>query len=127
MPNVISIVTNARVVQQFADTASRERNKLNMRIRWHEWTVVPDFHEFGHGVHFHDIEKNRDCSLVAFLDSYEWLHGNPPEVVINCIKPDAITTQKVLDAMKVKVEQLVRSKNIPADMITHRIRAIANG
>jgi hypothetical protein len=97
-----------------------------MKIIWQEWTVVPDFHKFGHGIHFHDKRKERDASLVAFLDGYEWLHGNPPEVVIYCIKPDAITLPRVLNAMKAKVEELLPSKSIPDGMITRRIFAVYN-
>ena len=103
-----------------------------MKIMWKEWTVVPDFHHFGHGIHFHDTKKEWGSSLVAFVDGYAWLHGNPPEVVVNCIKPDFITTAKVLNAMKAKVEELLKSKRIPKGimlegMITRRILAHVNG
>jgi hypothetical protein len=103
-----------------------------MKIIWNEWTVVPDFHHFGHGIHFHDKKKEWESGLVAFVEGYSWLHGNPPEVLVNCIKPDSITTPKVLNAMKVKIEELLRSKRIPKhmlleSMITRRILAHING
>jgi hypothetical protein len=106
--------------------------KCEMKIIWKEWPVVPDFHHLGHGIHFHDQKKEWESSLVAFVEGYGWLHGNPPEVVVNCIKPDSISTLKVLNAMKSKVEELLRSKHIPKhmfleSMITRRILARING
>jgi hypothetical protein len=130
---------NKTIPSQIRGTAQKQpvladghQKKREMKIIWKEWTVVPDFHRFGHGIHFHDQKKDWESSLVAFVEGYGWLHGTPSEMVVNCIKPDSITTLKVLNTMKSKVEELLRSKRIPKrmlleSMITHRIMARING
>jgi hypothetical protein len=74
-----------------------------------------------------------DCPRSSTADChYAWLHGNPLEVVVNCIKPDSTTTAEVLSEMKAKVEELLQSKHIPQhmfveSMITRRILSHVNG
>jgi len=97
-----------------------------VRITWSEWTVVPNPWSFGHGVHFHDRKKPRESDLVAFVDGYRWLHENPEEVVVHCIKPDEVTTKRTLDAMKRRIESLLLAKSVPCGIIARRIEAIPN-
>jgi len=97
-----------------------------MKIVWQEWSDVPDPSSFGHGVPFFDRERVRDHDLVGFVEGYTWLHENPDKVVVQCIKPDAVTTPRTLNAMKKKVESLLLAKKVPCGMITHRIEAVPN-
>jgi hypothetical protein len=97
-----------------------------MKIIWMEWKTVPDEHSFGHGVHFHDSRKSCDMSLVAWLEGYEWLHGNPDTVQIWCITPDAITTASSLTVMKRDITAYVQSKKVPCGKISPNIQACPN-
>lgn len=98
-----------------------------MKVIWQEWTVVPNPRRFGHGVYFHDKKRREDNDLIAFVDGYQWLHENPEEVVVCCIKPDEETTVRTMNAMKKRVELLLLAKKVPHGMITNRVEAIVNG
>ena len=96
-------------------------------VKWITWKTPPT-NDFGHGVVFYDvgIDGRRD-SLVAFLDGFAWLHGLSNEAVIYCIRPNRITTAKVLRAMSVRIEDLLERKTVPNDRITARIKAVVHG
>jgi len=98
-----------------------------MKIVWYEWTVVPNPKRFGHGVHFHDKKRRVDNDLIAFVEGYRWLHENPEEIVIYCIKPDRETTVRTISAMKKRIESLLTAKKVPCGMITNRVKGIVNG
>lgn len=97
-----------------------------MNICWREWTTIPSEKHFGHGVHYHDIRKQNRNSLVAWLEGYEWLHGNPGTVTVWCISPDGITTKDDLDEMKQRVESCIHKKDVPCGRITPYIEGHAN-
>ena len=98
-----------------------------LKIIWREWDEVPS-RGFGHGVEFHDTKiKNRDESLVGFLDGFEWYHGLSNEAVIYCIKPNARTPLTVLSSMKKRVEEIIAKREIPSQQITSRVFALVNG
>lgn len=105
------------------ESASKSRE---ICVVWREWGSVPITGNFGHGVHFHDRQKPRMDSLVAWVEGYEWLHGNPDSVVIYCIAPDAITTQPVLRAMKAAITRRLKKCRTICGNITRRIEGIAN-
>ena len=98
-----------------------------MRIIWNTWETTPDAWAFGHGVHFHDCRKPSDHSLVAWLEGYEWLHGNPKVVPVWCIAPDSITTEDVLTAMREAITTHLKKKKVPSERISPHIDAIMNG
>jgi len=99
-----------------------------LKIIWQEWITKPDYYTFGHGVHFHDNKiYNLKDNLVAFLDGFAWLHGFTDEVKIYCIKPNKITTARVLNSMKKCIEERVSRNKVPSGQITRRIKAIVNG
>ena len=98
------------------------------KVQWHESS---DFHrdwgDFGHGIHFHDTQKRRGKDLVAFIESFEWLHSRSAVVQGYHVKPDIITTGRVLSAMKRRIEQLVASQDLAGhDKLSRRIYGIAN-
>jgi hypothetical protein len=97
-----------------------------MEIVWKEWTTVPDKNSFGHGVHFHDIRKPRDTSLIAWLEGYRWSHENSKVVTIWCIAPDTITTIDVLTEMKGVISKQLRNKKKLFGLISPRIEGIPN-
>jgi hypothetical protein len=97
-----------------------------MEIVWIEWTTTTDSLTLGHGVCFHDRKREREEDLVAFVDGFEWLHGNPRQVTIRCIKTDKLTTSRTLNAFKRVIEDYVRRKEVPSGMLTRRLAAIAN-
>jgi hypothetical protein len=97
-----------------------------MQIVWKEWTTVPNVNAFGHGVHFHDLRKPRDTSLVAWLEGYQWCHENPEVVTIWCIAPDTITTMDVLTAMKRAINKQVKDRKLPLGSISPHIAGYAN-
>lgn len=97
-----------------------------MIVDWKIWTSVPSVGSFGHGVHFHDDLKPWDTSLVAWIEGYEWLHGNPKTIEIWCIAPDDVTTSRILSAMKRSVEAKIKNKMMLCGNVTRRIKACAN-
>ena len=80
-----------------------------MQIVWKEWKTEP---RMGHGVHFHDLRRPRDMNLVAWLEDFYWLHGNPEVVTILCIPPDTITTVNMLTATKRIISKHVKKKKL---------------
>ena len=97
-----------------------------MNIEWKIWTSVPYELPFGHGVHFHDNFKQWDKSLVAWIEGYEWLHGNPETIQIWCIAPDEVTTPQILAAMKRSIKAKIKHKILLCGNITPRIKACPN-
>lgn len=96
-------------------------------IRWITWRTAPP-KGLGHGVGFYDAEiEGQYASLVAFLDGFAWLHGDSTEAVIHCIRPNAVTTARVLDAMKKRIGEIVGRKQCPQNRVTRRIVAVVNG
>ena len=95
-------------------------------IEWKTWTSVPNVWSFGHGIHFHDNSKQWDTSLVAWIEGYEWLNGNPETIHIWCIAPDEVTTPRILAAMKKSIEAKIKNKKLPCGNITRRIKACPN-
>jgi hypothetical protein len=103
----------------------RPEEEAGVEVKWITWRTKP--RSFGHGVGFYDVRiEGQDESCVAFLDGFDWLHGTPSVVVIHCIRPNAITTASVLDAMKKRVEEIIGRKELPNNRITPRILAFAN-
>jgi hypothetical protein len=79
-------------------------------------------------VGFYDIQiEGQHESLVAFLEGFAWLHGDSSEAVIHCIRPNAVTTARVLHAMKNRVEEILGRNELPNNRITRRITAVVNG
>lgn len=97
-----------------------------MIIEWKTWTSVPDVGSFGHGIHFHDNKKPWDTSLVAWIEGYEWSHGNPKTIEIWCIAPDEVTTSRTLTAMKKTIEAYIKNKKSMFCNKRSRIKACPN-
>ena len=97
-----------------------------MKIVWQEWTPASMPGGLGHGLEFRDVQREGYGGVVAFVDGFSWLHGDPAEVVVLCIKPDAQTGARTLAAMKKKIAALLLAKAIPCGMVTTRIAGIAN-
>jgi hypothetical protein len=83
-----------------------------VNIIWKEWQTVPETWSFGHGVAFHDLNRPREASLIAWIKGYVWLHDNPETVEIFCIAADSITTVSILERMKEAIAEYVRKKDI---------------
>lgn len=100
----------------------------NPKVLWHESSAYPDdWGSFGHGIHFHDSHQRRGKDLVAFIEGFEWLHSRSAVVQGYHVKPDSITTDGVLSAMKRRIEQIVSSQEFKGvGKISRRISAIAN-
>jgi hypothetical protein len=98
------------------------------KIQWHQWTTPPadDGGGLGHGVHFHDIKQAPEHDLVGFIDGFEWFHGRSAVVCGYHIKPNSVTTARVLAAMKRRIEVMVAGKQVKDGMISRRIYACAN-
>ena len=79
----------------------------NFVIQWLEWEEIP--HGFGHGVEFHTDPSPENASLVAFLDGYEWLHGNPTVVPIFIRKADDTCSATFLTEVKKQIEDALQS------------------
>jgi hypothetical protein len=79
-------------------------------------------------VGFYDVQiEGQQESLVAFLDGFAWLHGGSSEAVIHCIRPNPVTTTRVLHAMQKRIEEILRRTQLPNGRITRRITAVVNG
>ncbi len=58
-----------------------------MKIIWVEFKNFS--RRFGHGVEFYTSEPKPGDKPLAFLDGYEWLHGDPETVEIMIRTPDS--------------------------------------
>lgn len=97
---------------------------LPVQVVWREWDTPPSC---GHGVQFHDRAiTGGDANLVAFLGGYAWLKEHPIEVVIYCIKPNAVTTPDVLSSMKERIEKLIKTRRLKHGQISPRLNACFN-
>ena len=81
--------------------------KKTFVIQWSEWEEIPD--GFGHGVEFHTDPSPRKASLIAFLDGYEWLHGNRKVVPIFIRKADDTCPASFLMKVKKQIENALKS------------------
>jgi hypothetical protein len=101
---------------------------IKTTVQWHLSSEFPsEWGDFAHGIHFHDTEKEPGKDLVAFLEGFDWLHGNSDVAHGYVIQPDAITTDAVLTAMKRQVEQLVASRTLAGHQeLSRRISGMAN-
>jgi len=97
-----------------------------MKLIWKQWQTIPSISSFGHGVHFHDMRKARQTSLVAWVQGYQWLHGNPEEVVIWVIPSDSVSTESFLSDMKEIVGSFIRHKKVPFGNIGRNLEAFPN-
>jgi hypothetical protein len=75
------------------------------------------------GVAFYDVKiEDRRASLVAFLRGLAWMDGVKP-AVIRCVRPNAITTVRVLAAMQNRVTRIVGRGDLPLGAVTARVFA----
>jgi hypothetical protein len=81
--------------------------KKTFVIEWSEWEEIP--HGFGHGVKFHTDDSPEEASLIAFLDGYEWLRGNPKVVPIFIRKADDTCPATFLLEVKKRIEHALKS------------------
>ena len=97
-------------------------------VQWHESSAYPRaWGCFGHGVHYHDKLLHSENDLVAFIEDFEWLRSRSAVVQGYHVKPNTVTTARVLSAMKRRIEQMVASQDLVGDgKISRRIYAIAN-
>ena len=97
------------------------------RVEWHEWSVAPSSgSDLGHGIHFHDTHRSGRNNLVSFVEGFEWLRSRSAAVQGYHIKPNDVTTARVLASMKRRIERMVADQQVADGMISRRIRAIAN-
>ena len=98
------------------------------KVQWHESSAYPnDWGNFGHGIHFHDNQQGHGKDLVAFIEGFEWLRSRSAVVQGYHVKPNTITTTRVLSAMKRRIEQIVASQVFKGDEnISGRISTIVN-
>ena len=80
--------------------------KITFVIQWSEWEEIP---ELGHGVEFHIDPSPRKASLIAFLDGYEWLRGNPKVVPIFIRKANDTCPASFLMKVKAQIENALKS------------------
>ena len=104
-----------------------------MNIIWKEWDVTPEVWSLGHGMPFLDRRRGSDNRLVAFVDGFYWLNDKTADQVIYCIKPDALTSPKALEAIKSKIvghlhlHLCMHPGKFLEGMITRNLRAVVNG
>lgn len=97
-----------------------------LEVIWRDWDHFPR-PGLGHGVEFLDTTiEDHEKSIVAFLDGYDWLHGDSNEAVIYCITPNLFFSQDVLARMKKRIEELIKTKRLGHGKITPRIFAWFN-
>ena len=97
------------------------------KIHWQEWPTCPsDGGDFGHGIHFHDARQPRGKELVAFVEGFGWLRNPSASVKGYHIKPNSVTTARVLGAMKRRIERMIADQTVGDGMISRRIYACAN-
>ncbi len=80
-------------------------------VQWSVWSKAPES-GFGHGIQYHDRERQLNDSLVAFIRGFSWRHSHSAIVQGYHIQPDAITTADVIAEMKQRVEQLVAEREM---------------
>lgn len=108
-------------------TVPASPSRLQIKVKWITWKARP-LGSFGHGVGFYDAQiEGQEESCVAFLEGFDWLHGTSDCAVIGCIRPNVITTARVLAAMKRRIEEMVGRRELPTNRITRRINAVVNG
>jgi hypothetical protein len=93
------------------DTSRTSRDAQRPTFIWTEWEGNPPS-DFGHGVKFHDKKRGEPNDIVAFVEGFDWLKGNPKQITIHCIKPDAVTTRKTLDSFKKMIEEHIRKRDL---------------
>jgi hypothetical protein len=124
-----------RQKDEFLQTTVIQTDPVTGIIQWHMWSKVPGLSgSLGHGVHYHDsartAAKGPDGDIVAFIRGFAW---NRPNVIIRgyYIQPDEITSKRIIEALKVKIEKLVAIRRDhylprPGNWITKRIYAAGN-
>lgn len=77
----------------------------------------------GHGVQFRIFSGDGDSILLAWLDGYEWLHGDPDEVEILI---SAKHEQLAPPHFRPSVESAVRTKRFPGETICGEVNVLFN-
>ena len=96
----------------------------NTKVEWHEWDGEHGGGVAGHGVNFY--HPGRD-SPVAWVRGFEWLHLDPDEITVWCVKPDDLCTPEYVSAMKKVVEAHLLAKQVPRLVIGNDVTAWVNG
>ena len=96
-------------------------------IQWSMWSKAPDIgYSMGHGVHYHDVARQPENDVVAFIPRF----GGPPGVRQGYyIQPDAITPADFITDLKQIVERRVAAREPQTwreTWITDRIYARGN-
>ncbi len=98
------------------------------QIEWSMWSKAPGVSgSLGHGVHYHDMARDPDDTVVAFIRGFGWLRG--ATIKGYYIRPDAITSSAVIAELKQKIEALVAAREQhyrPETWITDHICAAGN-
>jgi len=116
------------VEQDMRESLKHTRDQNSVQIQWHVRSPSEIEDALGHGIHYHDKRRPRSQSMVAYIDGYDWLGSKCETVTGYHIPPDAITTPRVLAAMKKHNQSLVAAQElIGCGDISRRIYCIANG
>lgn len=97
-----------------------------MKFIWQTWTRSPSGDELGHGLCIYDRKRNRGNQIIAFVEGYDWYHGQSEIVLIHVIEPDTTTTSGILQELKEILEVSLKKNHLPNGMLTPRIEAWAN-
>jgi len=120
VPTILSPSTRVTFLAYYGQMSSP-------KIHWQEWPNCPsDGGDCGDGIHFHDTRQPRRQNLVAFVEGFEWLRNPSASVKGYHIKPNAVTTARVLGAMKRRIERMIADQSVRGGMISRRIYACAN-
>lgn len=92
------------------------------------WKDMREFRDrgFGHGIEFHDTQRDNDNPVAAFLDGFGWYRGEEEHAIVYCINPDQYTGAEALDELKIKIHKIIESKYFAEGKLDERFIAIPN-
>jgi hypothetical protein len=97
-----------------------------MKFAWRKWEKTPPDWSFGHGLCIYDRKRTPGAQIIAFVDGYEWYHGNARTATIYTIEPDSQTTAAVLKKMREILKNKLKPGSFPSGSLTKRLDLVAN-
>jgi hypothetical protein len=116
-----------RIYQMGSITDTNHDKRRNpIYIYWEQWPI--DHRNVGgHGIEFHDINREPGDSIIAFVDGFKWFRGELNEVIVYCKEPDDVTSEEIYVILKENIVRTIINKEIPLLLqINSRIYANSN-